>query len=195
MQTLLDNLKQTHPTVVNELIPAQLTVGQVQRILQNLLAEGISIRNLAGILEKVSDYASLTKNPDELSEYARRALGPQITKPYQSDTGHLRAITIDPRLEQQLAQGVRQSATEVALVIEPKLARHVMDTLSKFVQQMLSAGQPPVVLCAPQLRLAFRRFFESTFADLAVLSYAEIPRARAGAECGGDSLPGMKRDA
>jgi flagellar biosynthesis protein FlhA len=175
VQGLLDHLKQTHPAVVNELIPAQLNVGQVQRILQNLLAEGISIRNLAGILEKVSDYASLTKNPDELSEYARRALGPQITKSYQSDSGHLQAITIDPRLEQQLAQGVRQSANEVALVIEPKLARHVMDRLTKFVQQMASSGQPPVLLCAPQLRLAFRRFFESTFADLAVLSYSEIP--------------------
>ena len=102
-------------------------------------------------------------------------MGPQITKPYQSDANHLRAIIIDPRLEQQLTQGVRQSSTEVALVIEPKLARHVMDVLSKVVQQMLSAGQPPVLLCAPQLRLAIRRFLESTFADLAVLSYSEIP--------------------
>lgn len=175
VQALLDNLKQTNPAVVNELIPAQLTVGQVQRILQNLLAEGIAIRNLAGILEKVSDYASITKNPDELSEFARRALGPQITKPYQTDNGGLRAITIDPRLEQQLAQGVRQSASEVALIIEPRIARHVMETLSKTIQQMLTAGHPPVVLCAPQLRLAFRRFFENTFSDLAVLSYSEIP--------------------
>src|ERR1043165_6786931 len=94
VQNLIDNLKQTHPTVVNELIPGQLTVGAVQRILQNLLSEGISIRNLAGILEKVGDFASVTKNPDELSEYARRGLGPQITKPYQSDSGHLRAITM-----------------------------------------------------------------------------------------------------
>ena len=175
VQALLDHLKQTHPAVVNELIPTQLSVGQVQRALQNLLAEGISIRNLAGILEKLSDCAALTKNPDELSEYARRALGSQLAKPYQTDANHLRAITMDPRLEQQLAQGVRQSATEVALVIEPRLARHVMDTLSRFVQQMLSTGQQPVVLCAPQLRLAFRRFFETTFTDLAVLSYAEIP--------------------
>jgi flagellar biosynthesis protein FlhA len=175
VQALLDNLKQSHPTVVNELIPAQLNVGQVQRVLQNLLAEGVSIRNLAGILEKVSDYAGVTKNPDELSEFARRGLGPQITKPYQAENGGLRAITLDPRLEQQIAQGVRQSASEVALVLEPKLARHVMDSLSKFIQQMLAAGHPPVVLCAPQIRLAFRRFFESTFADLTVLSYSEIP--------------------
>jgi flagellar biosynthesis protein FlhA len=172
---LLDNLKQTHPTVVNELIPTQLNVGQVQRILQNLLAEGIAIRNLAGILEKVSDYAGVSKNPDELSEYARRAVGPQIAKPFQVESGKLRAITLDPRLEQQITQGLRQSATEIALTLEPKLVRHLMEGLSRFIQQMLAAGQPPVVLCAPAIRLAFRRFFESTFTDLAVLSYSELP--------------------
>jgi flagellar biosynthesis protein FlhA len=175
VQNLLDNLKQTNPTVISELIPAQLNVGQVQRILQNLLAEGISIRNLAGILEKVSDYANVTKNPDELSEHARRALGSQIVKPYQADNGSLQAITLDPRLEQQIAQGVRQTPTEISLMMEPKLARHVVDTLSQKVQQLLSAGHPPIIMCAPQIRLAFRRFFETTFADLTVLSYAEVP--------------------
>ncbi len=175
VQTLLDNLKQTNPTVVTELIPAQLNVGQVQRILQNLLAEGISIRNLAGILEKVSDHAAVTKNPDELSEFARRSLGSQIVKPYQAQNGSLQAITLDPRLEQQIAQGVRQSPTEVSLMMEPKLARHVVDTLSQKIQQLLTAGQPPIVMCAPQIRLAFRRFFETTFAELTVLSYAEVP--------------------
>lgn len=175
VQNLLDNLKQTHPTVVTELIPAQLNVGQVQRILQNLLAEGISIRNLAGILEKVSDHATVTKNPDELSEHARRSLGPQIIKPYQGQNGSLQAITLDPRLEQQIAQGVRQSPTEVSLMMEPKLARHVVDTLSQRIQHLLTSGQPPIVMCAPQIRLAFRRFFETTFADLTVLSYSEVP--------------------
>jgi flagellar biosynthesis protein FlhA len=175
VQNLLDNLKQTNPTVVTELIPAQLNVGQVQRILQNLLAEGIAIRNLAGILEKVSDYTSVTKNPDELSEHARRALGLQIIKPYQGDTGKLQAITLDPRLEQQIAQGVRQSATEINLMIEPKLARHVVDGMSQRIQQLLAGGQQPIIMCAPQIRLAFRRFFENTFADLTVLSYAEVP--------------------
>jgi flagellar biosynthesis protein FlhA len=175
VQILLDNLKQTHPTVVNELIPAQLNVGQVQRVLQNLLAEGISIRNLSGILEKVSDHASVTKNPDELSEHARRALGVQLVKPFQSETGQIRAITLDPKLEQQIAQGVRQSTTEIALLLDPKLAQHVMNALSRHIQKLLADGQQPLVLCAPQIRLAFRRFFESTFADLNVLSYAEVP--------------------
>ena len=175
VQVLLDNLKETHPTVVTELIPAQLTVGHVQRILQNLLAEGISIRNLAGILEKVGDYASVTKNPDELSEHARRALGSQLVKPFQGESGLLRAITLEPQLEQQLAQGLRQTPLEVSLVMEPGLARHLMENLSRRVQELLAGGHPPLVLCAPQIRLAFRRFFESTFADLNVLSYAEIP--------------------
>jgi flagellar biosynthesis protein FlhA len=175
VQALLDNLKQTHPAVVNELIPGQLSMGQVQRILQNLLAEGISIKNLAGILEKVGDFAALTKNPDELSEHARRALGAQLSRQFQTENGSVRAITIDPKLEAQLALGVRQSANEVALIIDPRIARHVIDSLSRVIQQMLAAGQQPVVLCAPQLRLAFRRFFENTFSDLAVLSYAEIP--------------------
>ena len=175
VQVLLDNLKQTHPTVVNELVPALLSVGQVQRVLQNLLAEGISIRNLAGILEKVSDFATFSKNPDELSEHARRALGAQITRMVQMPNGSLSAITLDPRLEQQLAQNVRQTQNEVTLVMEPGMARHILQWLSKAVQQMLAAGQPPVVVCSPQVRLGFKRFFEATFAELAVLSYSEIP--------------------
>lgn len=175
VQNLLDHLKQTHPTVVNELIPAQLTVGQVQRILQNLLAEGISIRNLASILEKVGDFAHLTKNPDELAEHARRALGTQIVRPFQNENGGIRAITLDPRLEQQIAQGIRQSPNEVNLVLEPNLARHIIQKLSQHVQQMVAAGQQPLLLCAPQIRLAFKRFFESAFAELSVVSYAEIP--------------------
>jgi flagellar biosynthesis protein FlhA len=175
VQVLLDNLKQTHPTVVNELVPALLSVGQVQRVLQNLLSEGISIRNLAGILEKVGDFATTTKNPDELSEYARRALGGQLVKPFQTAKGALRAITLDAKLEQQIAQGVRHSPTEVTLMLEPRVARHVVESLSRHIQQMLAAGTPPLVLCAPQIRLAFRRFFETTFADLNVLAYTEVP--------------------
>ncbi|MGC8887710.1 MAG: flagellar biosynthesis protein FlhA [Verrucomicrobiia bacterium] len=175
VQNLLDNLKKTHPAVVNELVPAQLTVGQVQRILQNLLAEGVSIRNLAGILEKVSDYAAYTKNIDELTEYARKAVAPQIVKAYQTETGALRAITLDPKLEQQIAQGVRQTPVEITLAIDQKLAQHLVHTLSRAIQQLVSAGYPPVVLCAPQIRLPFKRFFESTFSDLVVLAYNEIP--------------------
>jgi flagellar biosynthesis protein FlhA len=175
VQLLLDTLKQTHPTVVNELVPGLLSVGQVQRILQNLLAEGISIRNLAGILEKVGDHATLTKNPDELSEHARKALGGQLIRPFQGDSGALQAITLDPKLEQQIANGIRHTPNEVTLMLDSGLARHVVNCLTKEIQKMLSIGLPPLVLCAPQIRLAFRRFFETTFADLNVLAYTEVP--------------------
>jgi flagellar biosynthesis protein FlhA len=175
VQLLLDHLKQSHPAVVSELVPALLSLGQIQRILQNLLAEGVSIRNLPGILEKIGNHAPTTKNPDELSEQARRAVGWQIVRPYQTEKGQLHAICFDPHLEQLIAQGLRQSPTEVSLVMEPSLARHVVEQLSTRIQHALAAGLPPVILCAPQIRLAFRRFFETTFADLAVLSYAEVP--------------------
>jgi flagellar biosynthesis protein FlhA len=166
--------KRIRPWSTNSSRPSSPS-ARCNAILQNLLAEGISIRNLAGILEKVGDYASVTKNPDELSEHARRALGAQLVKPFQGESGLLRAITLEPQLEQQLAQGLRQTPLEVSLVMEPGLARHLMENLSRRVQELLAGGHPPLVLCAPQIRLAFRRFFESTFTDLNVLSYAEIP--------------------
>jgi len=99
VQVLLDNLKDQNPALVNELVPNLLSVGQVQRVLQNLLAEGVSIRNLVGILERVADYAAATKNPDELSEQARKAIGSQVVKGYQDENGNLPAITLDPWLE------------------------------------------------------------------------------------------------
>lgn len=175
VQGLLDNLKQTHPAIVNELIPTLVTVGQLQRILRNLLAEGVSIRDLASILEKVGDQAAMTKNPDELSEHARRALAAQIARPFQTTEGALKAITLDPKLEQEIAKGLHATPTDISLVIEPGLARHVVETLSRHIQQMLAGGMPPLVLCAPQIRLALRRFFSATFSEITVLSYHEIP--------------------
>ncbi len=162
-------------TVVNELIPDKLSVGHIQRILQNLLAEGIPIKNLSGILERVSDYADQTKNPDELSEFARRGLASVIIGSYQRQNGHLQAITLDPRLEQTIAQGLRQNANEITLSIDPGVARHIVEKMSGVVKQMVAEGMPPIVICAPQIRLAFRRFFEATFKELTVLSYLEIP--------------------
>ena len=140
VQVLLENLKQSNPALINELVPALLNTGQIQRILQNLLAEGVSIRNLVGVLERVADYASITKNPDELSEHARRALGSQIVKPYQTEHGGIPTITMDPWLEEEIAKGLRQSPNESLLFMEPKLAQHVTYHLSKLVQPMIAEG-------------------------------------------------------
>ncbi|MBI4663962.1 MAG: flagellar biosynthesis protein FlhA [Verrucomicrobia bacterium] len=175
VQVLLENLKQSNPALINELVPTLLNTGQIQRILQNLLAEGVPIRNLVGILERVADYAVITKNPDELSEQARRALGPQITKPYQTDQGGIQTITIDPWLEEEIAKGLRQSPNETLLFMEPKLAQHVTYHLSKLVQPMIAEGRPPVVICSAAVRLGLRRFFAANFPEVAFLAYEELP--------------------
>ncbi len=175
VQVLLENLKQNNPALVNELVPGLLNTGQIQRILQNLLSEGVSIRNLVGLLEKVADYASITKNPDELSEQARRALGPQIVKMYQNEQGTIVSITMDPWLEEEIAKGLRQTPNETVLFMEPKLAQHVTYHLSKLVQPMIADGRPPVIICSAVIRLGLRRFFSANFPEAAFLAYEELP--------------------
>jgi flagellar biosynthesis protein FlhA len=175
VQVLLDNLKDDHPALINELIPNMLNIGQIQRILQNLLAEVIPIRNLVGILERVADHAAATKNPDELSEQARRVLGPEIVRPFLTDENEVQAVTLEPWLEEEIAKGLQKSATESVLFMEPKLAQHMTHHLATAVQPMIGAGQQPVVLCSTQVRLGLRRFFASNFPEIAFVAYEELP--------------------
>ena len=175
VQVLLDNLKDQNPALVNELVPNLLSVGQVQRVLQNLLAEGVSIRNLVGILERVADYAAATKNPDELSEQARKAIGSQVVKGYQDENGNLPASTLDPWLEEELVKGIRPSQTETVLLIDPKIAEHLSHHLNQFIQPMIAEGRAPVVVCSSMIRAGLRRFFAAKFPELAFLSYEELP--------------------
>ena len=175
VQTLMDNLKDEHPALINELIPNMLNIGQIQRILQNLLAEVIPIRNLVGILERVADHAAATKNPDELSEQARKVLGSEIIKPFLTDENEVRAVTMEPWLEEEIAKGLQKSATESVLYMEPKLAQHMTHHLATAVQPMIGAGQQPVVLCSTQVRLGLRRFFAANFPEIAFIAYEELP--------------------
>ena len=176
VQVLLDNMKEQNPALINELVPSLLSVGQVQRVLQNLLSEGVSIRNLVGILERVSDYAATTKNPDELAEQARRAIGGQILKQYQDDdTGVVHAITLDPWLEEELAKGLRPSQTDTVLLIDPKMAEHLSHHFNTTMQPMIAEGRSPVVFCSAMIRAGLRRFFAGKFPELAFLSYEELP--------------------
>ena len=166
VQVLLDNLKDDHPALINELIPNMLNIGQIQRILQNLLV---------GILERVADHAAATKNPDELSEQARRVLGPEIVRPFLTDENEVQAVTMEPWLEEEIAKGLQKSATESVLFMEPKLAQHMTHHLATAVQPMIGAGQQPVVLCSTQVRLGLRRFFASNFPEIAFVAYEELP--------------------
>ena len=175
VQVLLDNLKEDHPALVNELVPNLLSVGQVQRVLQNLLAEGVSIRNMVGILERVADYATTTKNPDELSEQARRSIGVQVVKPYLDESGNLPSITLDPWLEEEMVKGIRPSQNETVLLIDPKIAEHLSHHLHQNIQPMIAEGRTPAVICSSMIRAGLRRFFAAKFPELAFLSYEELP--------------------
>ena len=177
VQSLLDHVKESNPAVINELVPEQLTVGQIQRVLQNLLSEGLSLRNLVGILERVSDYAPHTKNTDELSEQARLAVGPAIVTPLLAEDKSLSVITLEPALESLLNKGLRKTTNELSLVMDPEHARHLLQSLSTHIQQMIGAGLHPVIISGPQIRIALFRFLHATHKDLKVLSFAEVPNA------------------
>jgi flagellar biosynthesis protein FlhA len=175
VQTLLDALKETQPVLVTDVVPEPLGVGAIQRVLQNLLREGISIKNLPSIMENLGDVASLTKNPDELSEHVRRRLGTYFVAEYEAEPGILKAMTIEPRLEQLLTSKVHRTQFDVGLVIDPQMAQHLLQELSRRMTEMAEKGMVPVLITTSELRLAFRRFFEPSLAKLVVISYQELP--------------------
>lgn len=174
VQSLINNIKEEYNVVVNELIPNLMSVGEVQKVLVNLLKEGIPIRNLVTILETLADFAPLTKDLDQLSEYVRQSLFRQITKLVQADDGIIRVITLDPNLEQLLLKVQKEARDSAGFSIDPRLIQKIYDKLGKMVQELLGSGYQPVVLCSPAVRLTFRRLSERFSTKLMVLSYNEI---------------------
>jgi flagellar biosynthesis protein FlhA len=175
VQALLDSLKESHPVLLSELIPDHLTVGGVQRVLQNLLREGVSIKNLPTIMECLGDVAPVTKNPDELSEHVRKRLGTYFVAEYESEGAGVKAITLEPRLEQILASKVHRTQFDVGLVLDPQMAQHLLVEISKRMSEMAEKGYTPILITTSELRLAFKRFFEPSLAKLVVLAYQELP--------------------
>ena len=175
VQTLVDHAKEQNPTLVSELIPDLVNVGIIQRVLQNLLREGVSIKNLVVILECIADFAALSKNPDDLSEQVRKRLGVYFVADFESEPGMVKALTLDPKLEQLLVSKVQRSQFEVSLVMDPQTAQHLVAELSRSMTAMAEQGLTPVILTTAEVRLAFRRFFEPSLSKLVVLSYQELP--------------------
>jgi flagellar biosynthesis protein FlhA len=176
-QLLVDHLKQTQPALVAELLPDLVTLGIIQRVFKNLLRENVAILNQTLILEGIADFASLSKNPDDLSELVRRRLGLYFVPEYESRPGNVRAITLDPRFEQWLAQKVHRSPSDVGLALDPATARHLLDEIGRRTGELTTAGQPAVMVVSTEIRLPLKRFFESSFPRLAVLAYQELPAA------------------
>jgi flagellar biosynthesis protein FlhA len=169
---LLDNVKQHYPVVIEELIPNLLTVGEVQRVLQNLLRERIPIRNLLLILESLADGARQSKDIDYLTERVRVALARHICAEYAED-GLLSVITVDPRLETLLGEAVRRGEDAYAL-LDPQTVAKIYTSLTKQIQAAQAAGLHPIVLSSPAIRLALKRLTERAAPSLVVLSYSEI---------------------
>ena len=169
---LLDNVKTHYPVVVEELVPNLLTVGEIQRVLQNLLRERIPIRNLLLILETLADAGRQSKDIDFLTERVRAAMARHICAEYAED-GLLSVITVDPRLESLLSEAVRRGEDAYAL-LDPNTVARIYTSLTKQVAAAQSAGLHPIVLCSPSVRLALKRLTERAAPQLVVLSYSEI---------------------
>jgi flagellar biosynthesis protein FlhA len=169
---LLDNVKQHYPVVVDELVPNLLTVGEIQRVLQNLLRERIPIRNLLLILENLADGARQSKDIDFLTEKVRAAMARHICAEY-AENGLLSVITVDPRLETLLGEAVRRGEDAYAL-LDPATVGKIYASLTKMIQLAQSSGLQPIVLTAPSTRLALKRLTERAAPTLVVLSYSEV---------------------
>ncbi len=175
VRSLLDQLKQSNEAVVNEVVPDMLSLGEIQRVLQALLSEGVSIRDLGAIVEAAGDKARLTRDPSLLAEYARQALGRSITAPYLDANRTLHAITLDPTIEHEVVTSITQTTEGEYLAMEPARAQAVLTALRAQSENAVSrGGMRPVVLCSARVRRHLRRLVEQTLPHLAVCSYNEI---------------------
>jgi flagellar biosynthesis protein FlhA len=171
---LLDRLKETNAAVVEEVVPDVLTVGEIQRVLQALLHEGVSIRDLGSIVEAAGDKARVTRDPVLLAEYARQALGRAICGPHLDAEQTLRAIALDPAIEQEVAESITATADGEFLAMEPTRAHALVGSLASQMENAIARGRRPVLICSARVRRHLRRLCEQSLPQLPVCSYNEI---------------------
>ncbi|MCM3569581.1 flagellar biosynthesis protein FlhA [Neobacillus mesonae] len=173
-QELIDNLKETHPNLVNELVPNLLTVGDIQKVLQNLLREQISIRDLAVIFETLADYAVYTKDPRILTEYVRQSLTRQITEQY-ADNGVIQVLTAGATLEKGISDSLQQTeAGGYYLSMDPQLSRRITEELRGEIERVMKAGSQPIFLTSPNIRMYLKQFVDKIMPTVPVLSFTEL---------------------
>jgi flagellar biosynthesis protein FlhA len=175
-KNLLDMVSETHPKVVEELVPKVLSVGDVQKVLQNLLKERVSIRDTVTILETLADFGAYTKNTALLTEYCRQTLGRSICKPYQTEDGDLQVFTVSPDLEKNIQDAVVNSEQGSYLALEPQQAKDIMNRFRTVLETPGSSGNP-VVLCSPNIRMYLRQLLERFLPNAAILSHGEVPHS------------------
>jgi len=174
VQNLLDSLKDTHPKVIEELVPAQLSLGGVVKVLQNLLKEQVAVRDLLTIVEALADWAPSVKQLDLLTEYVRQALSRSITAQYLSPESEVTVASLAHSLERRIAQAIERTDGGEFLAIDPQTAQGIMQRLSEQIEKFAALNTQPIVLCSAQLRLHFKRLVDRFIPNLTVLSYDEI---------------------
>lgn len=174
VKELIDNMKDDYPAVVDELLPDLMTLGEIQKVLQNLLWEDIPINNLLTILETLADYAPRTNDTGLLTEYVRQALSRQITNQYLDQEDKLHAVTLDPELEDELNQALEKSEQGNYLALNPKRAQNLIENIADQIQELLKRGLEPVLLTAPAIRRPLKEMTHRSLDKLNILSYNEL---------------------
>lgn len=173
-QNLINNLKENNPTLVEELVPKLMNVGEIQKVLQNLLEEGISIRDLLTIFETLADHAATTRDPDILTEYARQSLKRAISNKYFTPNETTSVVTLDPTVEQEIMGAVKQTEQGAYLTLAPDRTQKIVDSVKQEVEKLENMGKSPIVITSPIVRIYFKKLINDYVSDLTVVSYNEI---------------------
>ncbi len=174
VQNLVNNLKETNPVLVDELVPKLIGLGEVQKVLQNLLREGISIRDLLTIFETLADHAQTTRDTDVLTEYVRQSLKRAISSKYFPANETTSVVTLDPKVEQEIMSSVKQTEQGAYMTLDPEKTRIIMDSVETEVGKLESLGKNAIVITSPIVRMYFKKLTEDYFKDLIVVSYNEV---------------------
>lgn len=174
VQNLIDNVKDANETLVSELVPKMLSVGEIQKVLQNLLQEGISIRDLITIFETLADYAPTTHDTDILTEYVRQSLKRAISNKYFANKDMTSVITLDPKVEQEIMNSVKQTEQGAYLALDPEYSAKIVESLQEQTSKLEELGHTPIIITSPIVRMYFKHLTMEQFKNLQVLSYNEI---------------------
>ena len=174
VQNLIDNVKENNPVLIDELVPKLLSTGEIQKVLQNLLAEGISIRDLLTIFETLADHAATTRDTDVLTEYVRQSLKRAISNKYFPANEKTSVVTLDPKIEQEIMGAVKQTEQGAYLTLDPARTRAIIDATEAEVSKLENLGKSAIVVTSPIVRMYFKKLTEEYLKDLIVVSYNEI---------------------
>lgn len=174
VQNLIDNVKEANQTLINELVPKLLSIGEIQKVLQNLLKEGISIRDLVTILETLADYAASTRDTDILTEYVRQNLKRAISYKYFDEGEMTSVVTLDPKIEQDIMAAVKQTEQGAYLALEPDKTQKIINSVQEEATKLENLGKNPIIVTSPIVRMYFKKLTSDYFKDLTVISYNEI---------------------